>query len=68
MAACSGPPLVRDETLGAPAFGKLLYTYRFISRIYTTDHFEIQQMINRLTVHDRRARRPAKVRFFAMTQ
>ena len=34
--------------------------YGVVSRIYATDHFEIQEMIKRLTVHDLRTGLPLR--------
>ena len=42
------------------------YIYRVISRKYGTYHFQIQQIINRLTVHDCLTGAPAQVRAYSI--
>ena len=42
--------------------------YEVISPKYATDHFEIQEIINRLTVDDRRVVASAQVRAYTMRQ
>ena len=44
------------------------FIYGVISRNYVTDHFKIQQIINRLTVYDRRAGDLAQVRACSIKQ
>ena len=42
--------------------------YGVISQKYATDHFDIQQIINQLTMHDRCAGVPAQVLAYFMKQ
>ena len=42
------------------------YIYVVISQKYATNHFEVQQIINQLMVHDHRFRTPAQVHAYSI--